>query len=134
MATFFRKIKTSPGYDAIRFLIAGAINTLLTLAVYQIALLWFSELISYSLAWAVGLFYVAIIYPERVFVGGRKDWLSRLLVVLSYVMTYFVGVFVLTKTIDMEVHRRLAIFISLIVTTTLGFLLSRLFLRRPEIS
>lgn len=125
---------TSPRCDAIRFLLAGGVNTILTLAVYQIALTWFSERISYSVAWAIGLFYVAIIYPDRVFVGGRRDWSSRLWVVIGYVLTYLVGVFVLTKGVEMGAHPRFAIFISLAVTTVFGFLLTRFVLRRAGTS
>lgn len=125
-------MNTSSRYDAVRFLVAGGLNTLLTLVVYQVALIWFSEQVSYSVAWAVGLGYVAIVYPNRVFIGGRKDGISRLLVVVSYVATYAIGMFVLTKAVEIDVHRRLAIFISLIVTTVLGFLTSRFVLRRPK--
>ncbi|MGE8687171.1 hypothetical protein EUC41_20180 [Achromobacter denitrificans] len=125
-------MKASPRYDAIRFLVAGGLNTLLTLLVYQVALIWWSERVSYALGWVVGLAYVAIVYPSRVFVGGRKDIVSRVLVVFCYAVTYYVGVLILTKAIDMDIHRRLAIFISLAVTTSLGFILSRFVLRRPR--
>lgn len=125
-------MKTSSKYDAIRFLVAGGFNTLLTLIVYQVVLIWCSERVSYSVAWVVGLGYVALVYPNRVFVGGRKDSVSRLLVVLSYAATYVIGMLVLTKAVEMDVHRRLAIFISVVVTTVLGFLLSRLVLRRSK--
>lgn len=130
MDSLLKNISNSPKYDAIRFLIAGGLNTLLTLIAYQIALGWFSERVSYSLAWILGLVYVAVVYPDRVFVGGRQDRLSRLLIVLSYVASYFIGLLVLAQAVDIGVHRRFAIFVSLAVTTVLGFLSSRFLLRR----
>lgn len=64
--------------DAVRFLVAGSLNTALTSLVYFAGLAVLPSGLSYAIAWLAGLLFVMVLYPERVFPGGRTalpiDW------------------------------------------------------------
>ena len=59
--------------DAFRFLVAGGINALLTLLVYQALLFALPHQLAYLLAWVAGLLFVMLAYPSRVFPEGRAN-------------------------------------------------------------
>jgi putative flippase GtrA len=116
--------------DATRFLVAGLINTGLTLLVYQALLFVMTPALAYAGSWVAGLAYVALVYPDRVFKGGRRTTRDRLLVAASYCGVFLAGLgllFLLEKT---RVPPRLGIVAVILVTTILNFLSSRVILRR----
>ncbi|MDR2612841.1 MAG: GtrA family protein [Deltaproteobacteria bacterium] len=95
--------------DALRFLLAGGLNTALTLAVYQLLLLRLSEPLSWSLAWAAGLAFVSVAYPRAVFRGGRLTWRRVLLNALWYGAGYALSLALLLLLVRrLGVHPRLA--------------------------
>ena len=76
------------GSDALRFLVAGGLNTALTTLVYFAGLLVASPGVSYTIAWLVGLAFVMIFYPDRVFVGGDTSPKARLMLGVVVIGVY----------------------------------------------
>lgn len=120
----------SIGRDATRFGIAGIVNTALSLGVYQLALFVVSPSQAYALAWLAGIAFLIVVYPSRVFVGGRSGWRDRVLLASSYVVVFLLGLVFLRGFIAVLGAERLAIVATIGFTTVLNFLASRLVLRR----
>lgn len=80
---------------ALRFLLAGGANTLITYAIYLSAL-WFlgwSYAYSYTLSYAVGLVLAYVLNRNFVF-ASHRGWLSVLLMPAVYVAQYLLGLFI----------------------------------------
>lgn len=120
---------TTLGADALRFLVAGVINTALTLILYQILLIFFSAHYSYLLAWFAGLLLVVMLYPDKVFPGGRRDFASRILFGGIYAIVLLAGLGLLSLLGHLGVSARLSILFVIPITTALNLALGRLFLR-----
>lgn len=116
--------------DAIRFVIAGVANTGLTLVVYQLLLFALSPSLAYVSAWLAGLIFVAVVYPNKVFKGGRQGTSDRLLLAACYCAVFLSGLLLLQALQALEFNPRLAIFVVIIATTLINFFLSRGVLRR----
>jgi putative flippase GtrA len=108
--------------DALRFLAAGAINTGLTAAVYFAGLPFMPPTAAYALAWGVGLCFVMIFYPDRVFVGGRRSLRTRLLFGALTVAVFLVGMVTLRLLVPIFGDARIAFVVTLALTTGLNFL------------
>ncbi len=115
--------------DAFRFLIAGGINVLLTLGIYQICLLMWNHNISYSISWAVGLVYLVVVYPSKVFPGGKSSPGKALIVVYSYLLVFGASLWSLNQIVGVGVNERLAIFFVLAISTVLNFASMRIVYR-----
>lgn len=118
--------------DAARFITAGVINTLLTSAIYFVSLTFMNPSASYAAAWVVGIAFVAIVYPDRVFPGGRNAIRDRIAIALVNVAVFAVGIAVLWIATRAIVDARLAFSVPLVITTVLNFILARVYLRRPD--
>ncbi len=116
--------------DAIRFVIAGVANTGLTLVVYQLLLFALSPSLAYIAAWLAGLVFVAVVYPNKVFKGGRQGTGDRLLLAACYCAVFLSGLLLLQALQALGLSPRLAIFVVIIATTLINFFLSRGVLRR----
>jgi putative flippase GtrA len=116
--------------DATRFVLAGALNTLLSIFVYQALLFVLSPSWSYALAWVAGMAFAAAVYPDLVFPGGRHAMTDRVLLVASYACVFLAGLILLRFFVVLTDAPRIAILATLACTTAVGFLLSRLILRR----
>lgn len=116
--------------DAIRFVIAGVANTGLTLVVYQVLLFALSPSLAYVAAWLAGLVFVAVVYPNKVFKGGRQGTGDRLLLAACYCAVFLAGLLLLQALQVLGLSPRLAIFVVIIATTLINFFLSRGVLRR----
>ena len=115
--------------DALRFIVAGLLNTAITLCVYEVALLFFEYRVAYSISWMVGIGIAVIFYPSKVFVGGRDSLISKLLVMIVYLAVFFAGLILIQKLQSLGVSKHLCIFLVIIFTTIVNFLLMRLILR-----
>lgn len=115
--------------DGIRFLLAGIINTLLTLAIYQMSLFICSPSIAYAVSWLCGLVFVVVFYPDRVFAGGRKDTLSRMMLSISYIVVFLLGIGALKLLNLLSLQPRFSIIFVLIITSAANFIVARLLLR-----
>jgi putative flippase GtrA len=115
--------------DALRFLVAGGINTALTALVYFVSLGFTSPMLAYAMAWATGLCFVMIFYPDRVFVGGTRSLRARLLLGALTVGVFIVGIITLRAMIGLTGEPYFSFLATLAVTTTLNFLGGRRLLR-----
>ena len=120
---------TDTAGDAFRFLIAGSINVLLSLCVYQLCLLVWSHDISYALSWVAGLTYLVVVYPSKVFSGGSTSLLKSLIVLCSYFLVFTVGLWCLSQFVSVGINERLAIFLVLPISTVLNFVCMRIVYR-----
>ena len=112
--------------DGLRFLLAGGLNTLLTLAAYQALLFVSPAWMAYALSWVCGLLFVMIVYPSRVFAGARTDMAARARLGASYAILFLLGLGTLRLLGQAGVPARLAILGVLAVTTLSNFVLGRL--------
>lgn len=119
----------SHGGDAVRFLLAGGLNTLFTLFVYQLLLFVTGPTAAYAISWFCGLAIVIVFYPSRVFAGARTDLRARLGLAASYAAIFSLGVVALRVLAAVGIPPRLAILGVLAVTTIANFLIGRLILR-----
>ena len=117
--------------DIVRFLIAGFINTGLTSLVY----FGFAQLIhpsyAYIIAWGLGIVFVAIVYPDKVYVGGKTDRGSRLKIATATFFTFAIGLVTLNLVMLLS-NYIIAYGVTLMVTTVVNFFLYRLILRPKE--
>ena len=112
--------------DGWRFLLAGGVNTLLTLLLYQALLFKLNAELAWSLAWFSGLVLVSLAYPKLVFKQGvftlRRVGLNLVYYLFSYLLSLgLLSVFVNT----LGCGPRLAAFAVLAVTVPLNFVCSR---------
>ena len=118
-------------HDGIRFLVSGCVNTALTSGVYFLGTIFVSPSIAYTLAWLVGLTFVAVVYPDIVFPGGRRGISDRLFLVALTISVFLVGFALLRFLIERLGDHRIAFIVVLATTMILNFVLTRLALRRP---
>lgn len=117
--------------DAVRFLVAGGLNTALTTLVYFAGLLVASPGVSYAIAWLIGLAFVMVFYPDRVFVGGDNSLKARLMLGAVTIGVFVIGLGLLQVFIRLTGEARLSFVVTLIATTAINFLAGRTVLRRP---
>lgn len=115
--------------DVLRFAVAGIINTSLTIVVYQILLFYFDSRLSYSISWMIGLLFVAVFYPSRVFVGGRADTRIRLGLAASYGSIFLLGLGLMEILNLFGVPPRISIFVTLGFTTVVNFVAGHFLIR-----
>lgn len=115
--------------DGIRFILAGATNTILTLGFYQVALFILPHNISYALSWVLGVLFLIIVYPTKVFPGGSASSGRIVAAIAIYVSVFAVSLWTLELAISFGLHERLAIFVVLALSASLNFMLMRLIFR-----
>lgn len=122
--------RTDMAGDSLRFVVAGVANTGLTVFAYQVLLYFTSSQLAYGFSWLLGLVFVAVVYPERVFVGGRTDFTARMVLLLLYAGLFVLGIILMGFLEGLGVPSRLSIFIVVGCTTLINFLAGRFWLRR----
>lgn len=108
-------------FDAKRFLSAGVVNTLATLALYQVLVIFLSPSTSYAICWTAGLCFVLAFYPKHVFPGGRQDYFSRALILIAYILGFVLGLTIIRFVTSYGGHERLAIVFAVVATTLFNF-------------
>ncbi|TIT38190.1 MAG: hypothetical protein E5W64_10790 [Mesorhizobium sp.] len=116
--------------DAVRFLVAGGLNTALTSLFYFAGLAVLPSGLSYAIAWLAGLLFVMVLYPKRVFPGGRTALADRLAMGGLVVVVFLIGLASLHFLRDILENALAAYLATLAITTSLNFLASRWILRR----
>ena len=116
--------------DGLRFILASGINTLLTLGVYQLALFYLPHNFAYTVSWLVGILYLIIVYPTKVFPGGSTSPKRSVAAVAIYVVVFMISLWSLELTVSTGLHDRLAIFVVLVLSASLNFVLMRLVYRK----
>ena len=112
-----------------RFSIAGVVNTLLSLLIYQVCLLLMSHELSYGIAWIGGLVFLMVVYPSKVFAVHNSSWSQRILIAALYVTSFLIGFALLNRLVAQVLTPQVAIFFVLAVTTTINFVGMRYILR-----
>ena len=123
-------IKKDMFSDAVRFIIAGGINTLLTLIIYQLCLLFLRHDISYIISWIVGITFLIVFYPTRVFPQGHNTWRRKVLIVGLYIVNFFVSLWLLDVVVNYGIFPQIAILFALMYTTLMNFFGMRFILRK----
>ena len=107
--------------QAWRFLLAGGMSTLLSLAVYQLLLFWLPYAVAFTLAFAAGIVFTGVVYARFVFEvrpTGRRFASNA----VYYVLSYGLSLAVLSALIDgLGLHERLAIILTIGVMVPLNF-------------
>jgi len=111
--------------EILRFLIAGFVNTLFTLGLFQLLVTFLDSALAYTLCWIAGLLLAALAYPSFVF-QVRGNWANGLALVVVYVFVFGLGLLVLKLLAQAGVNIRLGIFLVLIATTASNYIGSRL--------
>jgi len=104
-----------------RFLAAGAVNTLLSIAVYQAALFVTGHVIAYVIAYAAGILFAYFAYARHVFNAPLS---TRRFVVfaLFYIASGCAGTLVNASLIEhLALHARIAIFVTVIIMLPLNY-------------
>lgn len=118
--------------DGLRFLSAGALNTLLTLALYQVLVFVMSPSVAYAVCWAIGLVFVTYAYPRLVFrIKKNNLHQQRAKVAAVYAISFVLGWSIVTGMDWAWGWQRLSIFVSVATTTLFNFCLMRWLLLRP---
>lgn len=115
--------------QGLRFLAAGAINTALSIAVYQVALFVTGHVVAYAIAYAVGILFAYVAYARHVFDAPLST--KRFVVfALFYAVSGVVGTLVNAGLIEyMALPARLAIFVTVIIMLPLNYAGSKWCLR-----
>lgn len=117
------------GLDSIRFLIAGLLNTFITLVIYELALFFCSYQIAYLISWLVGIVIAIYFYPSKVFVGSENGVKSKICVGLIYIFVFLCGLMFMNLMSNRGIPAQLLIVIVMVFTTLLNFILMRFVLR-----
>ena len=112
-----------------RFAIAGGLNTLLTIGIYQLTLTLMGPTGAYMTAWLAGLVIVSLAYPKIVF-RLQTTLLRRMALASLYIGVFLLGIFLLDSLVMGGVHPRIAVLIVVIVNAFVSYTASRLILRR----
>lgn len=115
--------------DALRYLVAGGINTLVTLALYEVLVGVIGSTLAYTCVWVLGIAFVSYVYPKFVFKTVIGP-LTRGTVAINAVMTFLIGLAANYTVAEVLQYPRLSIFVSLGVTTVYGFISNRALVRR----
>lgn len=113
----------------LRFLAAGAANTLLTLAVYQAALFFLGHTASYAIAYGAGILFAYYAYAAHVFGTSRS---ARRLAAFAvfYVLSLAAGTALNDALIErLGIHPRVAVFITIAAMLPVNYLGSKRALR-----
>ena len=116
--------------DGVRFLIFGAANTGVTVAAFQLYLFALSPDAAFIATWLTGFAFVVVFYPRHVFRRHHLGRLHYMRFALTYLAVFAAGLVSLKLLTHIGVEPRYGIFIVLIVTTSLNFVLGRLVLTR----
>lgn len=114
--------------EAIRFLLAGGANSIITYLVYLALLNVFGYLISFTFSFAAGIVFAFVTYSKFVFYQPH-NWKRLPQYSLLYLMQYVIGLallfFLVTKV---ALDERIAPIINVIILTPITFLLNRWFI------
>lgn len=118
--------------NGLRFVIAGAFNTLMSIALYQVMLFVTMPSIAYAITWLAGIIFVAVAYPSVVFIDVSLSRHNSAVTVVIYICSFLLGLLVISFAEGAYPKNRLSIFAALTLTTTFNFISMRLFLRRDQ--
>jgi putative flippase GtrA len=112
-----------------RFTIAGGLNTLLTIGIYQVTLTLLGPNVAYMTAWLAGLVIVSLAYPKLVF-RLQTTLLKRMALASQYIGVFLSGIFLLDSLVIGGIHPRIAVLIVAAISAIVSYTASRLLLTR----
>jgi putative flippase GtrA len=115
--------------DGLRFAIFGAVNTAITLLLFQALLFFLPPLMSYYLSWALGLVVLMVAFPAYVFRGSHLTFHRLLGTAAVYASSLALGGLLLIQAQTFGLSARLAILATLATTSAYNFLASRTIFR-----
>jgi putative flippase GtrA len=116
--------------DAIRFIVGGIVNTAFTYVIFLLVLQVSSYTTAYCISWAVGILFVVIVYPTRVFIGSNASTVKRVISGLQYIVVFFLGLTFLRLLVEhLTLGKEISMLATIVFTTTINFLLMRFILR-----
>ena len=115
--------------EALRFLLAGALNTGVTYLIYLLALQVLPYRAAYTLAYALGIVLGYALTTWFVF-RAPWSWKRMLAYPMVYLLQYGLGVLFLTVLVERQwVGKELAPLIVVVVTLPVTFIASRLLIK-----
>ena len=106
----------------VRFLFTGGLNTILTIAIYQLLLFVVSPSSAYGISWGIGLVYVALCYPKIVF-QKKMTFANIAKTIFVYLSIFILGLVCTNYLVLLSVPPRLVIFIVIVITVAFNFLI-----------
>ena len=114
-----------------RFLVAGAINTAVSYAVYLLLLAFVPYLIAYTISYVVGIAISYLLLTRFVFKTERR-LATAMRFPLVYVAQYLMSSAVIVLLVEtMDMRASIAAIVAIAVSIPITFLLSRIVLRSP---
>jgi len=115
-----------------RFLLVGAVNTLISYSLYLLLLAFLSYLLAYSLAYCVGIV-VSYFLNARFVFRQRPSFGSFLAFPLVYLTQYGIGALVLWLLVDQAgINPAIAMVGVIVMTIPVTFLMSRFIINRKK--
>lgn len=111
--------------EATRFVGAGVFNTAFTLALYQVLLFFLNSTTAYTVSWVVGFVSVMAFYPKMVFRRTDGGCKSLAIIGLIYICNFGIGVYLIRAVSLFLGSERLAVFITLLITSAFSFIAMR---------
>ena len=108
--------------DFVRFVSLGLINTLITVAIYQLLFFYFSYQVSYIVSWITGIIIVVALYPSYVFKKEGIKMLDRTFVSLFYLTVFVLSYLLLNYLVEYGIKKRFVIFGVVIFSAFLNFI------------
>ena len=102
--------------ELFRFIVTGGMNTLLTIALYQLLVSFISPELSYAISWIAGFAFVAIAYPTYVFCSGFASKRQLILLAIFYLLSFALGLWLTSLFVGHGLHVRITVFAVSAVT------------------
>lgn len=117
---------------ALKFVIAGALNTLLSIIVYQLMLFVAGHVVAYAVGYISSIAVAYYLYARHVFDAPMTPGRFAAFAVF-YLFTWFAGTLVNTALIEyLGLHARLAIFVTIAIMLPVNYVGSRRCMRAGE--
>jgi putative flippase GtrA len=114
--------------EIVRFGAAGLANTLFTIGLYELFVEVLGPVTAYAIAWAAGLLLVVVCYPATVYRLEAGLW-RRLGLMLSYVVTFCIGIGLTVVLNRIGVAPRLIVLLVAAATAVVNYVSGRWTLR-----
>jgi len=111
--------------EIFRFIMTGGLNTILTIALYQLLVTYINPEVSYALAWLAGFVFIAIAYPKYVFRSDSRSTGKIVLLAILYAVSFSLGLFLMFLFIKLGLHERLSVFVVIAITSSVNFIFAK---------
>lgn len=118
--------------QAIRFLVAGGLNTAFTVVVYEILLFWVHYAAAFTISSALGIVFTGIVYTRFVFAvpTTRRRFVAN---GIYYFVAWLLGLGVLDAMVRwLGIHERIALLLAIALLAPFNFVVLRRLLRTDQ--